>query len=136
MAAVWTLGGGISATQQHDQHAAGTHQHPAAAKLKNPVKADAASIAAGKKLFTAQCVSCHGESGKGNGKAGATLNPKPSDLTDAAWKHGATDGEIFTVIRDGAPKTSMRGYASRMTTQELWSIVNYLRTLGPSPNSQ
>ena len=27
---------------------------------------------------------------------GAELNPKPSNLTDADWKHGSTDGEIFT----------------------------------------
>ena len=32
---------------------------------------------------------------------GEELTPKPSNLTDADWKHGSTDGEIFTVIRDG-----------------------------------
>ena len=74
-----------------------------AAKMKNPVTASPASIAAGKKLYDAQCASCHGATGKGDGKAGALLKPTPSDLTDADWKHGQTDGEIFTVIRDGCP---------------------------------
>ena len=140
LAAAMMLAGGIAVAQQHDHGAAakphgdGTHKHPEAAKLKNPVKADAASIAVGKKLYTAQCASCHGESGKGDGKAGVTLNPKPSDLTDGTWKHGTTDGEIFTLIRDGAAKTSMRGYGGRMTAQELWSVVNYVRTLGPGTN--
>jgi mono/diheme cytochrome c family protein len=121
-------GAGLIAAQQHEP---GAHQHAEAAKLKNPVAASAASIAAGKKLYDTQCASCHGTAGKGDGKAGLTLKPRPSDLTDAEWKHGATDGEIFTLIRDGAQKTAMRGYASRMATNDIWNIVNYLRTLNP-----
>ena len=57
--------------------------------------------------------------------------PKPSDLTDGNWKHGSTDGDIFTVISDGSKGTGMRGYASRMKTEDIWNVVNYLRTLGP-----
>lgn len=100
-----------------------------AAKLKNPIAANATSIAEGRQLFAKQCASCHGASGKGDGKSGATLKPKPADLTDETWKHGSTDGEIFTIIRDGVPKTGMKGFAGRMTTREMWNIVNYLRTL-------
>jgi mono/diheme cytochrome c family protein len=48
----------------------------------NTVEADAASLAAGKKLFASNCASCHGETGQGDGKAGATLNPKPANLVD------------------------------------------------------
>ena len=85
--------------------------------MKNPVKSTPESLAAGRKLYDAQCASCHGVSGKGDGKMAASLNPpKPSDLTDAAWKHGATDGEIFTVVKDGAKGTGMRAFASRMKT--------------------
>ena len=105
-----------------------------AAKMKNPVRSDASSAAAGKKLFDAQCASCHGTAGKGDGKGGAALNPKPSDLTDAEWKHGSSDGIMFVVVRDGVPKTGMRGYASRMTTNDIWHLVNYVRTLGPKPS--
>jgi mono/diheme cytochrome c family protein len=134
-AAAWGLQGGAHAAQQHDaaQHDAGAHTHPDAAKLKNPVPADPASIATGKKIYTANCVSCHGETGKGDGKMAANMSPKPPDLSDASWKHGSSDGEIFTVIRDGAKGTPMRGFASKMTPQEMWSVVNYLRTLGPRP---
>jgi mono/diheme cytochrome c family protein len=102
--------------------------------VRNPVPPDQASIAVGRKLFTSNCASCHGESGKGDGKSAAALDPKPSDLTDATWKHGQSDGEIYTLIRTGAKQTSMRGYAGRMTAQEIWSLVNFLRTLGPSSN--
>lgn len=124
---------GAAAAQQ--QHAERSRVHPEAAKLKNPVAANAASLAAGKKLYDAQCASCHGASGKGDGKAGELLKPPPSDLTDAEWKHGRSDGEIFTVIRDGAKQTGMRGYGSRIATNELWNLVNYVRSL-PAKTTQ
>jgi hypothetical protein len=63
------------------------------------------------------------------------MKPKdshPSNLTDAEWTRGATDGEIFTVVREGAgPEFLMKGYKSRMTEQDTWNIVNYIRSLGP-----
>jgi mono/diheme cytochrome c family protein len=133
----WTVGmsaqGSTSATGQHDAHEAGEHHHAEAAAVKNPVKATPESVAAGKKLYDTQCTTCHGDTGKGDGKMAASLNPpKPSDLSDATWKHGSTDGEIFTLIRDGSKGTGMRGYAARMKPDDMWSVVNYLRTLGPT----
>ena len=103
-----------------------------AAKLANPIAANAASLAEGKQLFAKLCASCHGALGKGDGKAGAALKPPPADLTDAMSKHGSTDGEIFTVLRDGVKETSMRGFAGRMTSKELWTLVNYVRSLEPA----
>lgn len=110
---------------------AAAQQKPAANATKNPVAASASSIAAGKKLYDSQCSSCHGAAGKGDGKAGAMLKPTPSDLTDGDWKHGQTDNDIFTVIRDGAKQTGMRAYGSRIPTNDIWNLVNYVRTLGP-----
>src|SRR3982751_1534682 len=71
---------------QEHQHPAthpegGAHRHPAAAKLKNPVAADATSIAAGKQLYDKQCAGCHGDSGKGDGAMGEELNTKPANLS-------------------------------------------------------
>ena len=119
---------------QDHQHPAegGAHQHPEAAKLKNPVASNAESIAAGQKLYAKNCASCHGESGKGDGKMGAQLKPLPSNLTDAEWKHGSTDGEIFTVVRDGIRTMPMKSFKSKMTEHELWDVVNYVRSLGPT----
>jgi cbb3-type cytochrome c oxidase subunit III len=97
----------------------------------NTVEADAASLAAGKKLFASNCASCHGETAQGDGKAGATLNPKPPNLADATWIHGSSDGEIFSVIRDGVKDTGMKAFASRMTAHQIWDVVNYLRSIGP-----
>jgi len=118
------------AAQGHDaQHEAGAHVHDAAAKLVNPVKSTPDTLAAGKVIYDKQCASCHGATGLGDGKSGTLLNPKPSNLADASWKHGPSDGEIFTLVKDGAKNTPMKGYASKMTTQEMWSVVNYIRSL-------
>ncbi len=112
-----------------DEQHRGEHAHADAATLSNPVKSTPASIAAGKALFERQCVSCHGVTGAGDGKSAAQLKPPPADLTDGTWEHGASDGEIYTLIKDGSKNTAMKGFASKMTAQEMWSIVNYIRTL-------
>ena len=121
----------VLVSAQDHPAAGGAHRHPEAEKVKNPVAADATSLAAGQKLYEKNCASCHGATGKGDGKMGAELNPKPSDLTDADWKHGSSDGEIFKVLAEGVKNTPMRTYKSKMTEHEMWDVVNYVRSLGP-----
>jgi mono/diheme cytochrome c family protein len=102
-----------------------------AAALKNPVAPTPASIAAGEASFKKYCRFCHGEDAKGNGPQ-APKDTHPPNLTDDKWDHGSTDADIFTVIKDGiAPKLDMKGYNSKMTPQEMWNVVNYLRSIGP-----
>jgi copper transport protein len=129
-----TLAGGVAlaAYQEHQHPAGGAHHHPEAAKVTNPVKADATSIAAGKQLYEKNCANCHGKTGKGDGMMGEELNPKPADLTDNEWKHGSTDGEIFAVIKDGVKGTGMKGFNSKLTAHQMWDVINYVRSLGPA----
>jgi mono/diheme cytochrome c family protein len=102
-----------------------------ASKLKNPVAPTPKSVAAGERLFKVYCRLCHGSTGKGDGPQ-APKGTHPPDLTDEKWDRGSTDGEIFAVIRDGAgPKFDMKGYRSKLTPEEMWSLVNYLRSIGP-----
>ena len=121
------LGVGLSA-----QHKDGTHNHPEAAKIKNPVAANKESIASGRKLYDRHCSECHGDTGKGDGMAGEGLDEKPSNLVDGDWEHGSSDGELFVVIRDGAgPKSEMKPFAKKIPERQIWDVVNFLRTLGP-----
>jgi mono/diheme cytochrome c family protein len=102
---------------------------PEAKKLKNPVASSPDSIKAGAASFGKYCKFCHGADAKGNGPM-APKDTHPSDLTDAKWDRGSTDGEIFTVIKEGAgPKFDMKGFKSKMTDQEIWNVVNYLHSL-------
>lgn len=110
------------------------HQHAEAAKLQNPVAPDAASLEAGKKLYTDQCAGCHGDTGKGDGPmASFTGEPLPSNLIDAEWKHGSSDGEIYTVIHDGIDGTAMKDFAKDLKPTEIWHVVNYVKSLAPKP---
>src|SRR4051812_29338649 len=73
--------------------------NPEAAKIKNPMAANADSIAAGKRIYTRLCIRCHGPEGLGDG-TGATGPVPPGDLTDDKWDYGSSDGEIFAVLHD------------------------------------
>jgi mono/diheme cytochrome c family protein len=110
---------------------AGAGGNPEAKKLRNPVQATPQSVAAGKELYAKNCRWCHGADAKGNGPA-KPKDSHPSDLTDKVWTRGGSDGEIYVVLRDGAgPDFVMRGYKSRIPDQDLWNLVNYIRSLGP-----
>jgi mono/diheme cytochrome c family protein len=124
--------GAVALMAQAPAPAAGA-QNAEALKLRNPVRADATVLAAGKQLYDAQCASCHGTAGLGDGKMGVALTPKPSNLVDAEWKYGATDGHLFIVIRDGVRQTAMRAYGARITQPQIWQIVTYVRSLNPKP---
>ena len=52
--------------------------------LKNPVANTPESVAKGKALFEGKgtCFNCHGKEGKGDGPAGAILNPSPRNFTN------------------------------------------------------
>jgi len=54
----------------------------------------------------------------------------PANLTDETWDHGSSDGEIFTVIRDGT-SSDMEAYKDRLTEKQIWQLVNYIRSIGP-----
>jgi mono/diheme cytochrome c family protein len=102
-----------------------------AAKMKNPVKANAESIEAGKTAYNKYCKFCHNEGGTGNG-ALAPKDTHPPNLIDAKWDHGSTDGEIFENIKDGiGPKFDMKPMKAKMKDEDIWNVVNYLRSLGP-----
>ncbi len=52
-------------------------------------------------IFRSRCATCHGLSGKGDGAAAVSLNPKPRDFGDAAWQKSVTDEYILKIIVGG-----------------------------------
>ena len=103
--------------------------NPEAQKLQNPVTSTPDSIAAGSELYRRRCSFCHGAEGKGDGRM-APKDTEPANLTDEVWDRGATDGEIFAVIENGAgPDFKMKGFEGKLTEEEIWNIINYVRTL-------
>lgn len=96
--------------------------------VTNPILPDAESIAVGQPLYNENCVPCHGLEGRADGPAALNLNPPPVDFTDG---HTAThtDGDLFFWILQGKEDTAMPAYEDRITREEAWHLVNYIRRL-------
>jgi mono/diheme cytochrome c family protein len=102
--------------------------NPEAAKIQNPTPASAESIASGQQLYRRYCASCHGANAEGG--QGNDLIPAAPDLTDKEWKHGSSDGEIFSVIKNGVPpELNMVPFADQITDPDIWHIVNYVKSI-------
>ena len=105
-------------------------------KTKNPVPTSEESMAKGKELYLERtkgnCVFCHGETGAGNEANFPRLRRKPADLTNKERMSAMTDGEIFWKITKGITGI-MPSMEKRLTEEERWHVVNYIRTLAKEP---
>lgn len=95
------------------------------ANLTNPLGADAAT--AGGEIFQANCATCHGSGGHGDGPAGAALNPPPKDLS--ILQAQVSDGYLFWRISEGSPGTAMVAWRGILTDEQIWQLTAYIRTL-------
>jgi mono/diheme cytochrome c family protein len=92
---------------------------------KNPLPADKKTVEQGEKVAKINCVSCHGNKGKGDGAAAVALNPKPADWTSKRVQ-GESDGEIFWKITTG--RGAMPSWR-HLPDNDRWALVRYIRTL-------
>ena len=99
----------------------------------NPVGNDPVALEAGKKTFTTYCVSCHGDSGRGDGPASAVLNPKPRNLSDRDYVMTLGDDRMFWRISEGGasgpPNSAMPQWKASLKEEEVWQVVAYVRSL-------
>jgi len=61
----------------------------------NPIPADQTSLARGQARYQQHCGVCQGETGVGDGPAGASLVPPPADLTlHARWPRTSSSSAL------------------------------------------
>jgi len=105
---------------------------PDADKTKNPVPSSEESITKGAELYAAQdkgnCVFCHGDKGSGNEATLPRMRRKPADLTNKERMAAMTDGELFWKISKGINGIMPAG-EKRMSDEERWQVVNFIKTL-------
>ncbi len=95
---------------------------------KNPVESTPASIEAGKTLYGAtDCALCHGKDGDGKGLMAKDVNMNVHDWRKPENLAHFTDGELAYLILKG--KGRMPSYDGRETPEQVWQIVNYIRSM-------
>lgn len=98
---------------------------------KNPVESNPASIAGGKQLYGAtDCALCHGKEGDGKGVLAKDISMNTHDWRKSESLAKFTDGELSYLILKG--KGRMPAYEDRETPEQVWEMVNYIRSLPTS----
>src|SRR2546426_4597235 len=93
-------------------------------QTKNPFQGNPDATRSGMGMFRARCADCHGVDARGI---------RSPDLTQV-WASGRTDEGLFKTLRNGIPNTEMPAVGARVSDDEIWKILAYLRTLAaPAP---
>lgn len=101
----------------------------------NALIADAPEwVERGKGVFATNCSSCHGELGRGNGPAAATMNPRPRNFTSPdGWRNGYDLPTLYQTLRVGVKGTSMAAFDYLSKTDRM-AVAHYLQSLGAFPH--
>jgi len=87
------------------------------------------SIVSGTTVYGEHCVACHGRSGGGDGPAAPRLPRPPADLR-APHTGDHTAGDLYWWVSHGIPRGAMPGFASVLSEEQRWDVINYVRFLG------
>jgi cytochrome c oxidase cbb3-type subunit I/II len=91
-------------------------------------------VSRGGALFAANCASCHGSGGGGDGKASASLLPKPANLTAARF----SDERLSSVLWNGVAGSAMPPWR-QLPTEDLRALIAYIQSVsapGATPRIQ
>ena len=87
-----------------------------------------ASIEAGGTHYGLDCGICHGVDGRAQTPSGQWMYPRAADLTSERVQ-SYSDRELFWIINNGIRFTGMPGFGKVETPDNIWGLVNYVRTL-------
>lgn len=87
----------------------------------------------GKATFQQSCSTCHGATGKGDGAAGAALNPKPKDLSDKAFNISLKQDYLVKIIKEGGQAVGksplMPKFGNTLKDSDMENVIAYIRSL-------
>ncbi len=93
---------------------------------------DKGNAAEGKTQYDNICAACHGPGGKGDGVASAALDPKPRDLSDAAYVSTLSNEHLYKVISEGGAAVGlspmMAAWSGVLSEQQIWDVIAYIHT--------
>jgi mono/diheme cytochrome c family protein len=98
-------------------------------RLPNPIAPTVQSLEIGRQVYLNNCSACHGADARGGGPQAGTTAVRPPPLTGPGSHLGDhTDGDLHWQISNGTT-TGMPAWAGVLTDDEIWHVVNYLRSL-------
>jgi len=122
--------GGRRMSSMHARHHARIPQEYAG--LSSSLEISEATLAAGQDLYQQHCASCHGDTGMGDGPAGANLDPLPAPLAHSGLM--LADDYLYWRIAEGGAEppfnSGMPAWKDTLSEQEIWQVAAYLRGLG------
>ncbi|MEW5917291.1 MAG: c-type cytochrome, partial [Gemmatimonadota bacterium] len=86
-------------------------------------------VAAGERIYTARCASCHGAAGLGDGPASRGMQPPPPALGSPSVMRDVTPALMYRIISVGIAGTPMAGFSGELSADERWDVISYLLTL-------
>ena len=92
-------------------------------------------LAHGGELYRANCASCHGDLGRGDGPLAAGLDPAPSNLADWAGLRDQSPLDFYRRISIGVVGTAMPAFEHRLPPRDRWAVALYASTLRLPPAS-
>ncbi|MGB3713339.1 MAG: cytochrome c [Candidatus Promineifilaceae bacterium] len=99
------------------------------AGLINPIPSDNESLARGAEIFNANCGTCHGDGGMGDGPTASTLDPSPAAIAHTSQMSG--DDYLFWRISEGGiPFETAMPVFKALEERARWDVINYVRALG------
>ncbi len=84
----------------------------------------------GKVLYEKHCANCHGTNGTGDGPDTQFLMVQPANF-HSLQSRSKTDWDLMNVITYGAAFSPMHGWSNRLTEEERWDVLRYIRILAP-----
>lgn len=97
-------------------------------KVQDPWVSTPEMVAYGKKFYSTNCAMCHGNEGKGDGAAGAALNPKPRNLVEGKWTQGEGAIAHYKVLQNGIKGSSMAAY-SHFKPADRWAVIHFIDSI-------
>lgn len=85
----------------------------------------APDLKAGAALYGSQCAACHGAEGRGNGPAGAGLNPVPANFHDEGRMAQRSVYGLYNTITLGVKGTAMAPFG-QLSEPERWALAFYV----------
>lgn len=99
--------------------------------LSNPYLPTKENIELGQRKYLTYCSPCHGNFGDGDSRLKGQFPFPPTLHSNRA--RDFSDGMIYHIMTNG--QNIMPSYASQVTREERWAIVNYIRVLQRAKNA-